>query len=112
MITEKEAEPGENAGVARRDLFRIAAALVALPLILPTMAAAETKPNILFILVDDLGWKDVGYHGSDMQNSEYGPTGANRRPAGAVLRSADVHTDARSSSDRSLPTSVMDCRQA
>ena len=67
MITEKEAEPGENAGVARRDLFRIAAALLALPLILPTMAAAETKPNILFILVDDLGWKDVGYHGSDIK---------------------------------------------
>ena len=29
--------------------------------------AAETRPNILFIVVDDLGWKDVGYHGSDIR---------------------------------------------
>ena len=30
-------------------------------------AAAETRPNILFIVADDLGWKDVGFHGSDIQ---------------------------------------------
>ena len=28
---------------------------------------AQTKPNIVFILTDDLGWKDVGYHGSDIK---------------------------------------------
>ena len=29
--------------------------------------AADPKPNILYIVSDDLGWKDVGYHGSDIK---------------------------------------------
>lgn len=28
--------------------------------------AAKKQPNILFILIDDLGWKDVGYNGSKL----------------------------------------------
>jgi arylsulfatase A-like enzyme len=28
--------------------------------------AAEQPPHILYIVADDLGWKDVGYHGSDI----------------------------------------------
>ncbi len=26
-----------------------------------------TKPNVLYIVADDLGWKDVGFHGSDIK---------------------------------------------
>ncbi len=30
-------------------------------------AEATTKPNIVYIVADDLGWKDVGYHGADIR---------------------------------------------
>ena len=32
----------------------------------PAQTAAAAKPNIVYIVADDLGWKDVGFHGSDI----------------------------------------------
>lgn len=34
--------------------------------LLGTIALADKPPNILIMVADDLGWNDVGYHGSDI----------------------------------------------
>ena len=47
--------------------------LVATLTLLPTLwepddaQEADRPPNILYIVADDLGWKDVGFHGSDIK---------------------------------------------
>ena len=47
-----------------------AALLTACALVPPAERSVEQgalRPNIVFILVDDVGWGDVGYHGSEIQ---------------------------------------------
>jgi arylsulfatase A-like enzyme len=47
----------------------IASVLLIFGLACAPRAAAQTspRPNIVYIVADDLGWKDVGYHGSDIK---------------------------------------------
>ncbi|MFN0316516.1 MAG: sulfatase-like hydrolase/transferase, partial [Burkholderiales bacterium] len=49
-------------------LFRIALCVVLSTLLASAHGAgAQDKPHILYITMDDLGWKDVGYHGGTIQ---------------------------------------------
>jgi arylsulfatase A-like enzyme len=48
-------------------MLRFAFALLLAALTGSTGALAAARPNILYITADDLGWKDVGYHGSSIR---------------------------------------------
>src|SRR5262249_30697965 len=61
---------GGNAMDSARLAFALVLAVVVSGLLsVPRPAAAQgaTRPNIVYILTDDLGWKDYGSHGSDIQ---------------------------------------------
>lgn len=47
-------------------LVRILCLLLPLAAAVPAVAAAAAAPNIVLIVSDDQGWKDVGFHGSDI----------------------------------------------
>ncbi len=48
----------------------------------PSVQAADSKPNILYIIADDLGWKDVGFHGADIKTPNLDKLAA----GGAILQ--------------------------
>lgn len=43
------------------------AVIVAALLATPLLAADAPRPNVVFLLIDDMGWGDVGYHGSEIK---------------------------------------------
>ena len=51
----------------------------------PMLAAA--RPNIVYLLADDLGWNDVGFHGGNIRT----PTLDRLATGGAVLNALVVH---------------------
>ena len=63
-------------------LARAMRCLVALFLISTLVHAEPARPNIVYIVADDLGWKDVGFHGSDIKTpnlDQLAKTGARTR---------------------------------
>lgn len=33
----------------------------------PEANQSQSKPNVFFILIDDMGWNDIGYQSNDLQ---------------------------------------------
>ena len=64
------------------DLYRLLAALSLLCFCAaPIVLAQAPQPNVVIILADDLGWNDVGYHGSEIHTPNLDTLAA----AGVVL---------------------------
>jgi len=70
------------------------------------LAAAQPvapRTHIVYIVSDDHGWKDVGFHGSNIKTASLDQLGQSRTRLEQVLWTADTRTVAGGPHDRPLP---------
>ena len=80
--------------------------VVALDAVRATPAArTDARPNVVVVLVDDMGWSDIGPYGGEIPTPNLDALAAPRRQVHAVLRHAALLADAREPPDRSVPAS-------
>lgn len=73
--TERSTAVADKSCISRRELLAGAAITIAGGGLTATLASVRTaaaqdtaaRPHIVYIVADDLGWADVGFHGSDIQ---------------------------------------------
>jgi len=69
-MSDRNAHPGRHGARSRRNFLKwLAAGAAAAVLPGAVRSAPRRKPNFLFFLVDDLGWKDLGCYGSTFHDT-------------------------------------------
>ena len=65
--------------------------LFALSVVWGGVGAVDSRPNIVFVLADDYGFHDIGYHGSRIRTPNLDKLAAAGCETGKLLRPADMH---------------------
>ena len=84
------------------------AALVVIVAAIAPAPVAQTRPNVVVILVDDMGWSDIGLLRQRDLDAEPRCARGARRTFHAVLQHASLLADAGQSAHRALPASGWD----
>lgn len=70
MYFNSHHQPHERKCVLILTNYNYSAKMLVVKLLLSSMisrVALTSQPNIVFIIADDYGWNDIGYHGSEIQ---------------------------------------------